>query len=224
MNNVTSGSIVIYGASGHGKVIADVVEKSGGRILAFVDDDDARWGKLFFGYPVWEGIDRLIHSPVKDTFSVIIGIGDNRVRWKVRKILKEAGLVFGRAVHPSAQVGKETVIGAGTVIMANAVINAGASIGEHCIVNTSATIDHDCIIGDFVHLSPGAHLGGNVHVGNLSWVGLGASVINNITIGEHCLIGAGAVVIRPIESHTVSVGNPARDIKKNNHKNNHKNN
>ena len=99
--------------------------------------------------------------------------------------------------------------------MANSVINCDSCIGDHCIINTAVTIDHDCIIGDFVHFSPGAHLGGSVQVDSLSWIGLGASVINNIHVAEKAVVGAGAVVIRNVESNTTVTGNPAEILQKN---------
>lgn len=207
--------VVIYGASGHGKVIADIVEKSGKTILAFVDDNETLWEKSFCGYPVWRGGGHLFEYAKKETFSVIIGIGDNHRRWEIMKTMESAGICFGTAAHPSAQLGNDVNIGEGTVIMANSVINPGTRVGRHCIVNTAVTIDHDCIIGDFVHLSPGAHLGGSVQVDHSGWIGLGASIINNIYIGQHSIIGAGSVVIRNVEPYTVVAGNPAAFLRKN---------
>jgi sugar O-acyltransferase (sialic acid O-acetyltransferase NeuD family) len=206
-------NLVIYGASGHGNVIADIVEKNGQTVLAFVDDNEALWNQSFCGYPVWGGYSQLIEHAGQEAFSVIIAVGDNRLRWKIRQKLESAGVLFGTAVHPSAQLGRDVSLGAGTVVMANSVINPGARVGSHCLVNTAVSIDHDCVIGDFTHLSPGAHLGGTVQVEDFSWIGLGASVINNIHVGEHSIVGAGAVVIRNVESYTVVVGNPATKLK-----------
>jgi sugar O-acyltransferase (sialic acid O-acetyltransferase NeuD family) len=202
-------NLVIYGASGHGKVIADIVEKSGGTVLAFVDDNETLWDKTFCGYPLWPGGDYLFKAAAKQTFSVIIGIGDNYTRYRVKQTLEKAAVRFATAIHPSARLGRGVIIEAGTVVMANSVINPDTRIGSHCIVNTAVTIDHDCTIGDFVHLSPGAHLGGNTRIDAFSWIGLGASVINNIHVAEHAIAGAGAVVIRDVQPHTVVVGNPA---------------
>lgn len=207
--------VVIYGASGHGKVIADIVEKSGKTVLAFVDDNKTLWDKSFCGYPVWRGRSHLFEYAKKEAFSVIIGIGDNHRRREIMKTLESAEICFNTAIHPSAQPGNDVNIGEGTVIMANSVINPGARVGRHCIVNTGVTIDHDCIIGDFVHISPGAHLGGSVRVDHSSWIGLGASIINNIYIGEHTIIGAGSVVIRNVDPYTVAAGNPAVFLRKN---------
>jgi acetyltransferase EpsM len=208
-------NVVIYGAGGHGKVIADIVKKSGKTVLAFVDDNETLWDKLFCGCPVWRGSSHLFEFAKEESFSVIIGIGDNLLRREIMKPLKSAGICFGTAIHPSAQLGGDIDIGEGTVIMANSVINPGSRVGCHCIVNTGVTIDHDCNIGDFVHLSPGAHLGGSVRVGHCSWIGLGASIINNINIAEHTIIGAGSVVISHIDAYTVAAGNPAAFLRKN---------
>jgi sugar O-acyltransferase (sialic acid O-acetyltransferase NeuD family) len=151
----------------------------------------------------------LLKAAEDSTFSVIIGIGDNHRRHKIQRSLARENISFAAAIHPAAQLGNDVTIGEGTVIMANSVINPGTRVGNHCIVNTAVTIDHDCIIGDFVHLSPGVHLGGSVRVDDSSWIGLGASIINNIHIAEHTIIGAGSVVIHNVEPHVVVAGNPA---------------
>jgi sugar O-acyltransferase (sialic acid O-acetyltransferase NeuD family) len=209
INDIKTKNVVIYGASGHGKVIADIIEKSGKTVLAFVDDNETLWNKSFCGYPVWGGGSYLLKAAGDRTFSVIIGIGDNHLRNKFQQNLERKNLQFGTAIHPSAQLGKGVGIGEGSVVMANSVINPGSRVGKHCIVNTAVTIDHDCIIGDFVHLSPGTHLGGGVRIDAFSWIGLGASVINNIHVAEHAIVGAGSVVIRHVEPNTVVAGNPA---------------
>lgn len=208
--------VVIYGASGHGKVVADIVTQAGGTVLAFADDNDFLWGCEFFGHPVWGGMEKLREQTQAgdEPFDVIIAIGDNSTRRRVSETLERQGFLFARAIHPSAQIGRGAHIGAGSVVMANCAVNPDAAIGSHCIINTGVTVDHDCVIGDFCHLSPGAHLGGTVRVGASTWIGLGASVINNIDIGENVTVGAGSVVIRNIGSHSVVVGNPARLLKK----------
>ncbi|MCX6583579.1 MAG: acetyltransferase [Candidatus Aminicenantes bacterium] len=210
-------SIIIYGASGHGKVIADIIEKSGGEIMGFVDDNESKWGKLYSGYRVLGGEEQLtkLCEAGDGKVAVIIGVGDNPTREKIQERLAKKKIPFGMAVHPSAQIAKGVTIGAGTVIMAHCAVNPDTRIGTHCIINTGAAIDHDGVIGDFVHISPGASLGGGVKVGDLTWIGLGASVINNIQVAENSIVGAGAVVIRDVPSHSIVVGNPAKFLRKN---------
>lgn len=212
MNNLKK-NVLIYGASGHGKVIADILEKNGKKILGFIDDNPEKWGQPFFGYEVLGGRGIITKSKKNDSV-VIIGIGDNILRKKVAHDLMRMGIEFTNAIHPSAQFGRNVQLGYGVVAMACSVINSDTSIGNHCIINTAATIDHDNIIEDFVHISPGAHLGGGVKVQESSWIGLGASIINNITIGKTCIVGAGSVVINNIDSDSIVAGNPARSIKK----------
>jgi sugar O-acyltransferase (sialic acid O-acetyltransferase NeuD family) len=204
---------VIYGASGHGKVVADILEKSNASVIGFLDDDSEKWGQDFFGYKVFRYSEFMTTDYSPDECEIIIAIGDNLTRKILTERLAEEGFKFGKAIHPSAVIGKNVSIGEGTVLMANSVINAETQIGIHCIINTSVSVDHDGLIGDFVHLSPGCHLGGGVKVGELSWIGLGASVIHNIEIGRNSIIGAGTVVIRPVPCDKVVVGNPSRFIK-----------
>lgn len=208
---------IIYGASGHGKVIADIIQKRGEEVMGFVDDDESKWESLYAGYRVLGGRDYLIRLIETEDIEVVIGVGDNFRRRKVFEKLAGEKIHFGVFVHPSAQLGTGVTIGEGTVVMANCVVNPDTRIGRHCIVNTAATIDHDTIIGDFVHISPGAHLGGGVEVGDFTWVGLGAAVIQNIILAENCIIGAGSVVIRDVEADSVVVGHPATLLRKNRH-------
>lgn len=196
--------VVIVGAGGHARVIADSVLRAGDRVLGFLDDG-AEEG-VIFGIPVLGGIRD--YRSYQDAFFVL-GIGSAAIREKLADAMH--GVNWYTAIHPSAVISPlDTKIGEGTVVMAGAVVNAGAVIGKHCIINTSAIIEHDDQIEDFVHVSVGAKLAGAVHVGRRSWIGIGAAVKNNISICEDCMIGAGAVVVKDIEEAGTYVGVPAR--------------
>ena len=199
---------VIYGASGHGKVIADIIELNGHLINCFIDDDKSKWGKNFFGYKI-QNLKYLFDNLHKNEFECIVAIGDCKTRERIVKELNNK-VNFFQVIHPSAKIAKNINIGVGTVVMANVVINADSSIGNHCIINTSSSLDHDCNIRNFVHISPGAHLGGGVVVEDFAWVGLGVSIINNIRIGANSIVGAGSVVIRDVDHDVVVMGNPAK--------------
>ncbi|EFK35843.1 2,3,4,5-tetrahydropyridine-2,6-dicarboxylate N-acetyltransferase [Chryseobacterium gleum] len=192
----------LYGASGHGKVVAEVAEESGYNIEAFIDENLMK--EKVLNYPVLNEI------PPHD-IDVVISIGNN----KVRKRIVEQGELFNYVTlfHPKAIVSKRVKIGEGTIVMPGATINALVRIGKHCIINTNASIDHDCTLEDFVHISPNAALGGNVYVGEGTHIGIGASVIQGITIGKWCTIGAGAVIISDIPDGCTVVGNPGKIIK-----------
>lgn len=206
--------LFIYGASGHGKVIADILEKSKEKIIAFIDDDKSKWNTEFFNYKIIGGFDKLIEL-YESGDKVILAIGENKTRKLIAEKLNEKNVSFGVAIHPSAQIGRNVFIGEGTVIMANVVVNPDTFIGMHCILNTSSSVDHDNNIGNYVHISPGANLGGIVNVGDLSWIGIGASVKNGINIGRNNIIGAGSVVIKDIKDNCIFAGNPAKLLKKN---------
>jgi acetyltransferase EpsM len=206
---------LIYGSGGQAKVIADILEKDGKKITGFIDDNNANWGREIFGYKVIGGFEEMIklNSNDPENTRIIVGIGDNKIRKKLAEKIAAHNLKFGTAIHPSAQIAKDVLIGEGTVIMANASVNSSSVIGKHCIINTNSSVDHDDIIKDYAHIAPGAHLGGTVKVEELSWVGLGASVKHGIEIGSNSIIGAGAVVIKNIGSNCVYVGNPAKFLK-----------
>lgn len=200
-----SKQIVIIGASGHGKVIADIAEKNRYEKIVFLDDNIAvkNCGK----YPVvGTSCDALLYSES----DFIVGIGRSDVRMRLQDQLTEKGLHIVSLIHPNAVITESVAIGIGTVVMAGVVINSGAKIGSGCIINTCSSVDHDCIIEDYAHISVGAHIAGSVCVGKHTWIGAGATVINNIRITDDCMIGAGAVVVKNIEDKGIYKGIPAR--------------
>ncbi|GAA4460783.1 acetyltransferase [Nemorincola caseinilytica] len=197
--------MIVYGASGHGKVIIEILESNGITDIEVWDDADKP--------PMWQyPVQKPFSTPGTEDREAVISIGVNATRKKVAGLL-EGKLRFVKAIHAHARVSRRATVGEGTVIMAGATINADTRIGKHCIVNTSASIDHDCVLGDYVHVSPNATLSGDVHIGEGTHFGGGAVAIQGIRIGKWCTIGAGAVVIRDIPDHATAVGNPARVIK-----------
>lgn len=192
----------LFGASGHGKVIKEILEAGGIRIKAFVDDDQNV--SECAGCPV-------LHEPA-GLSPMLVSVGANRTRKKIVERLQSenSGIQFGTAVHPSAVVSPSAVIGEGTVVMAGAVINADAVIGKHCIINTGASVDHDCVVGDYCHVAPHAALCGAVRLGEGTLIGAGASVIPCVTIGSWTTIGAGAAVVNDLAEGLTAVGVPAR--------------
>ena len=197
--------LIIVGAGGHGKVIADNACKNGYTDISFVDDGATGTS---MGFPI-VGTCAEIEKLNDGKTDFIIGIGNNAVR---KKIAEKYAVNWIALVHPSAQIAMNVSIGKGTAVMAGAVINACVEIGEHCIINTGAIVEHDNVIQDYVHISPGATLGGTTHVGELTHVGIGATVINNIDICGSCVIGAGSAVVKDLQESGTYVGVPVRKI------------
>lgn len=204
--------VVIIGAGGHAKVIADIIEKSGDEIIGFLDDKIEKNTIIIKDYKVIGDLNnRFTLAIANSDYEFITAIGDNKKR---EEISKSPNLKFYTAIHPSAQIGLDVKIEEGTAIMANVCINSSARIGKHCIINTGAIIEHDNIIENYVHISPNATLGGTVKVGKLTHIGIGATVKNNVTICKNCIVGAGAVVVKNIEEEGTYVGMPAKKMKK----------
>lgn len=212
MSRVKKEKIFVYGASGHAKVVVDVIEKQARYEVNFlIDDDPVLKGRQVYGYTVVGGRDELLASEVRKG---IVAIGSNQTRHTVSAWLAEHGFERVTAVHPSAQLARGVTLGCGTVIMAGAVINSDTSVGCDAIVNTRASIDHDCTIGDAVHIAPGSILCGTVMVGEKSFVCAGATVIPNLTIGKNATVGAGSVVIRNVPDYVTVAGSPAKMLKR----------
>lgn len=204
--------IFIFGASGHAKVVLDIVEREGrGKVVLVVDDDAARAGRALLGYRV-AGDRQVLLAQGAKAGAVIVAIGANAARRSVAAWLAPQGFAFASAIHPGAQIGREVRIGPGTVVMAAAAINPDTEVGMHCIVNTGASIDHDCRLGDGVHVAPGARLCGGVSVGAGAFIGAGAVVVPGRRIGADAIIAAGAVVLKDVPDRAVVAGNPAKPL------------
>lgn len=195
----------LFGASGHGKVVKDILNANGIKVEAFVDDN----------LNVNECGGRPVLHDATGLSPMIVSIGVNRIRKMIVERLKanNPAIEFMSAIHPSAVISPSAKIGEGTVVMAGAVINADAVIGNHCIVNTGATVDHDCIVEDYCHVAPGVHISGGTNVGEGTWIGVGSSVIQCLNIGKNCMIGAGSVVVKDIPDNVTAFGCPAKVIK-----------
>ena len=194
----------LYGASGHAKVIIEILELCGVVVKGLFDDNPEI--RNILDYKVLGSF----NSSILNNDQLIISIGDNNLR---KEISKKIFVDFGIAIHPSAVISKRSNIGSGTVIMGNAIINSDTKIGKHVIINTSASIDHDCTIEDFVHISPNVALCGSVTVQEGTHIGAGSVVIPGVKIGKWCIIGAGSVIIKDVPDNCTVVGNPARVIK-----------
>lgn len=193
----------LFGASGHAKVIIDILRNNG--IELGVLYDDAPHCEEICDVPVLKASDSPIEGPL------IISIGSNNIR---KNISSRYQVQYVCAVHTASTISESVKIGKGTVVMSGAIIQADTSIGNHCIINSGASIDHECKIDDYVHISPHATLCGNVQVGECSWIGAGAVVIQGVKIGHNSTIGAGSVVINDIPDNVIAYGNPCRVIRK----------
>lgn len=203
--------LVIIGAGGHGRVVADCAEQL------------KRYDKIVFlddSYPertvnhCWDIIGKAASwRDLNIDDDVIVAIGNNAFREGLTNELIKSQFSVATLIHPSAIVSTHAKVGLGTVVFANVVVNCAVTIGNACIINTGATIDHDCKIGDGCHISPGANLAGTVTVGRLSWVGIGSSVVECMQIAENTQIGAGAAITSNTEKNSLYVGIPAKKIK-----------
>jgi len=206
-------SILIVGAGGHGRVVADAARLSGQwERIAFVDD---RYPELDSAgsWPVIGTVAELGRL-ASDWGEAVIAVGDNTTRIEMLERVKTCGFDIVSVIHPSAHIAEDVTIGEGTVVFSNAVVNTGSILGNACIVNTAVTVDHDDQIGVGVHLSPGVHLAGDVEIGDRSWIGIGAVVIQGCSVGHDVMVGAGAVVINNINNGLTVVGVPASELVK----------
>lgn len=198
--------LAILGASGQGKVVADIAKLSEKyQQIFFLDDSEAQ--KECMNLPILGRCEKM-YELTKDT-DFFVAVGNSKTRRRLMEELRKCGADIATLIHPGAVIGSKVQIGEGTVIMAGAVLNPECRVGDGCIINTCASVDHDCVLGDYVHVSVGAHLAGAVTVGDETWIGAGAIVNNNLNIVEGCMIGSGAVVVKDVKLPGTYVGVPA---------------
>ena len=206
--------LLVYGAGGHAKVVIEAAQRQGvHECFGIVDDDPEVRGERILGVEVLggeEALGKLVSERGRE-FGFVVALGSNAVRAEIAAKLTGMGLRGRVVAHPASAVGREVVLGEGTVVI-GAMLNPGSVIGGHCILNTHCSVDHDCRIGDVVHVGPGARLCGTVTVGSGTFVGAGAVVLENLKVGENCVIGAGAVVTRNLQDGAKVVGVPARAV------------
>lgn len=198
----------ILGASGHGKIIAEIAELNNFKEIHFFDD---RWPELdkVEHWPVCGDTDALLRQASLFDL-IIVAIGNNLIRLAKHQQLLAVGAASPPLIHPRAIVSHYAKLGQGCVVMAGAVVNPFCYIGDACIINTSASLDHDCQLGDGVHISPGVNLAGSVRIGQRSWIGIGAQVKQLVSIGIDSIVGAGATVIHNVLDNQIVVGTPAK--------------
>lgn len=196
--------MIVYGASGHAKVVLDILETCGKKVDFIVDDNPDLYELL--GYPVRRNTGSYDEA--------IIAIGSSTIRKKIVESLEVRK--YPVVIHPSALVSSRATVGEGTVVMQGAIVQSCARVGKHCIINTGASVDHDCELSDFVHIAPHATLSGAVKVGAGTWIGVGAVVKQGVRIGANCMIGAGSVLVKDIPDNVTAYGNPCRVVTNNN--------
>jgi len=208
---VSAKRIFVYGAGGHGKVVADILlARAKDEFAGFLDDREELWGVEVMGYPVVGGSDWLVRESGNSGAAVAIGVGENRTRQMLAEKCTRRGMEIVTLVHLAATVSRTGLLGRGTVVMAGAIINAGARVGTGVIVNTAAVIEHDVDVGDYAHVAPNSTMAGASRLGAFSQLGLGAIVLPGVHVGSHTIVGAGAVVTRNLPDRVIAIGIPAR--------------
>lgn len=208
--------VLVFGASGHAKVVIDILQRLGDCSVAGLIDVESRRNATIAGRMVLGTMDDLESLINEHCVSAgIVAIGDNATRAAVVERIRDLipGFEFISAVHPDACLSSGVVIGGGTVVAGGVTINAGVRIGSHCILNTNASVDHDCSLGDYVSIAPNATLGGSCNVGDVSAISISATLLNGVTVGPATVIGAGALVLDDVQGHVVAYGHPCRVVR-----------
>lgn len=202
-------AVLVFGAGGHAKVVIDVFQASGRRVVACIAPDA---GGSIGDIPILSESSDLAGLRDQGYRAAFVAIGDNQTRQREAARLRESGFQLINAVSPRAYVAHDVRLGTGVLIVHGAMINAASHVGDDTIINTAATVDHDSRIESGVHIAPGSHLAGKVTVGNGAFLGIGTVVLPGVTVGRGAMIGAGSVVTQDVTAYHRAWGSPARDM------------
>jgi sugar O-acyltransferase (sialic acid O-acetyltransferase NeuD family) len=203
-------NLAIIGASGHGKVVAEIAELLGYKVLFF---DDAYPEKSHVEHWSIKGCFKDFLLAKNSLAGAVVAIGNAQIRESIIAELQKIKIATPTLIHPSAIVSKYAKVDDACVVMAGAVINAFATIGKGCIINSNAIVEHDCKLADFVHICPSSAIAGGTIIGERTWVGIGTNIRQMINIGADVLIGASSAVVKDIPSGKTVVGVPAKVLK-----------
>lgn len=207
--------IFIWGASGQGKVVLDILRNAKHfEIFGFIDSNKELQGKNIDGVKIFGDKAELDILWKKGVRAGIVAVGDNEKRCQIADYLKSKNFKLINAIHPQASIATNVFLGTNITINAGAIVSTYATIEDNVIINTGAIIEHDNIIRNGAHIASGVKLAGGIEVGERTLVGIGATAIQYLKIGKNSVIGAGAVVLHDIEDNVVAVGIPAKVIKK----------
>lgn len=205
--------LLIIGAGGHGKVVAEAALEGGQwSEIVFLDDRYPDLRQLR-GWPVIGKTEEAKKLP-GEYGEAVVAIGDAKKRIHFLSKLDEIGFDLPSVVHPAAWVSSSARLGDGCVVFAQAAINADVRIGRGGIINTGATVDHDCRLGEGVHVCPGVHIAGNVEIESYVWIGIGANLIHGLYIASNVTIAAGAAVVTDVEEGATVGGVPAAPLRR----------
>jgi sugar O-acyltransferase (sialic acid O-acetyltransferase NeuD family) len=205
--------VIVWGASGHAKVLRPIIEQADFRIVAMIDRESTE--HAIPGCPIFTSLEDLLkHLPFgpNETISFAVAIGGDRGkdRIEIHHKLTSQGFSPITLVHPKAWVAETAQLSEGAQVLGMAAVSEEARIGRQSVINTNASVDHEGVIGDGCHIMPGATLAGCVVVGDFCTIGSNATVFPHIRIGSGAVVGAGSVVTKDVAQNTVVIGVPAR--------------
>jgi sugar O-acyltransferase (sialic acid O-acetyltransferase NeuD family) len=206
LNKNDSRSIVILGAGGHAKVLAEALSLSGKNIIGCITPDK-KPGEVCFGIEVL-GPDSILPKFSNKEVLIANGIGalpNITLRQEITDKVQDLGFEFISIIHPKAIISENVRLSYGVQIMAGVIIQSGSLIGANSIINTGSIIDHDCIIGENCHISPGVVLCGGVVIEPFVSIGAGSSVLQNISIGANSIVASGSVVYKNIDKNVTFI-------------------
>ncbi len=208
---IKSNEILIFGAGGHTSKLIEIFESDKIKIKGYISTEKP--GSVIHNLTVIKNLEDYLSDHELHHYPIHIGIGENSLRHTIHKKTQKTNCRYVNCISNIAHISKNVQIGMGNAILPGSIIHTNSKIGSFCIIDSKAVIEHDTVIEDYVNISPGAILCGNVHIKQGAVIGAGCTIIEKVCVGENALVGAGSVVIKDVEPNSVVVGNPAHKIR-----------
>lgn len=191
-------SIVIIGAGDLGKELVWLIEDINKSeptylILGFLDDDESKAGKEFYGYKILGTTEKLDEIRLKPQISAVTAIQDGSVRRKVAEAHKDFH-AWETIVHPTATIAPTAALGLGSIVFPHVTISVDSSLGAFGLYYINSTICNDCMVGNYVSVMTGTAVSEHVKIGDESYLAAGCCVYPHKVIGKRVRVAVGASV------------------------------
>lgn len=204
----TTTKVLIYGAGRGGQLVAEILSFDPAiQVVGMVDDNPDLWGKNIAALEVLGGREVMMNLWREKRFdAVVISIATpatTDVRKELYLGLKEAGLTFTNAIHPSAVISPSAHVGENNVISAGVIIGTMAQIGDNNRISAHCNIEHHSVVGSHNFLGAHCVTGGAVTISDNCVFGMGSIIGSLLRVGDGVQVASGVVVTQDVPDGSV---------------------
>ncbi len=206
--------VIIFGTGGLARTALDIFLKNNVLVYAFLAEEETEINTEINDIIVMGLIDddAFIKRATSEA-EVFVALEDQHERLELAELLiKKYKKMPVNAIHPSAQIASDVLLGHGNLIGAGTTIGAGVSLGNHNVISSGVHVEQQAKLAQSVLIGAGAVMGASSQTENTVYVGSGAVIGAGVRLGKNVKVGAGAVVVRSVKENKTVFGNPAQEV------------